>query len=351
MDFGNLFLYHTDRLNFMHIQRWIARREPSWKALERLLNQAEQQGTKSLNPPQIHEMASLYRSVSADLARARTHQVGEVLVQDLHRLTSRGYAQVYQGTRRQEWYGLWEFYRSGFAAVLRQTLGYTLVATAIFVISGLVAWWFAWSDPNFLEMLVPGSMIKLVRDDGQLWMGSIMGDSPGNSSGIMTNNIGVCLKSIAGGLMAGLGTLYILVFNGLLIGAVSALVAQNNLAYPFWAFVFPHGALELPAIFISGGAGLMIAKVLLFPEGYKRLDAFRLYGPRVAALIFGMVPMLLIAGAIEGFISPNPSVPNAVKYLLGTVIFAGLVAYTLPRSPLTSTVNHPLMAHRNATDP
>ncbi|MFM2430631.1 MAG: hypothetical protein RLZZ511_1844 [Cyanobacteriota bacterium] len=318
----------------MHIQRWIARREASWKLLEQLLNQAEKQGAKSLNPQQIHELASLYRSVSADLARARTHQVGEVLIQNLHKLTSRGYAQVYQGTRRQEWHGVWEFYRSGFAAVLRETLGYTLASTGIFLISAGVAWWFAWADPNFLEMLVPESMIKLVRDDGQLWMGSIMGDSPGNSSGIMTNNIGVCLKSIAGGLPAGLGTLYILVFNGLLLGAVSALVAQNNLAYPFWAFVFPHGALELPAIFISGGAGLMIAKALLFPEGYRRLDAFRVYGPKVAYLIFGMVPMLLVAGAIEGFISPNPAIPDGVKYLLGTVIFAGLVAYMLPRSLL-----------------
>jgi uncharacterized membrane protein SpoIIM required for sporulation len=315
----------------MHIQRWIARRESHWQALEQLLHQAETSGIKSLSPPQIHELASLYRSVSADLARARTHQVGDVIIHDLQKLTSRGYAQVYQGTRRQEWAKVWEFYRSGFAQVLRDTAVYTALSTTIFLVSALIAWWFAWADPNFIEMLVPESLIRLVRDDGELWMGRIMGNSPGESSSIMTNNIGVCLRSIAGGLLAGIGTVYILVFNGLMIGGIAALVAQNKLAFPFWAFVFPHGALELPAIFISGGAGLMIAKALLFPGGYRRLDAFKVEGPRVAQLIFGMVPMLLIAGTIEGFISPNPAIPDLLKYLLGTVIFCGLIAYSLPR--------------------
>ncbi|MBE9031774.1 stage II sporulation protein M [filamentous cyanobacterium LEGE 11480] len=316
----------------MHIQRWIARREPHWKTLELLLDRAERLGLKSLSATEIHDLASLYRSVSADLARARTHQVGAVIVQDLQKLTSRGYAQIYQGTRRQEWHKVWEFYQSGFAQVLRETLVYTMLATTIFCLSALVAWWFAWLDPNFLELIVPERLIQLVRDDGELWMGRIMGDSPGNSSDIMTNNIGVCLRSIAGGLLAGIGTVYILVFNGLLIGAIAALVAQNNLAFPFWGFVFPHGALELPAIFIAGGAGLMIAKALLFPDNYRRLDAFKIYGPKVAQITFGMIPMLLIAGGIEGFISPNPAIPDSLKYIIGTVIFLGLVAYILPHS-------------------
>jgi uncharacterized membrane protein SpoIIM required for sporulation len=315
----------------MHIPRWIARRETHWQNLEQLLDRAEKTGLKSLSPQQIHELASLYRSVSADLARARTHQVGEVLIHNLQQLTSRGYAQVYQGTRRQEWSQFWEFYRSGFAQVLRSTAVYTLLATAIFLTSALIAWWFAWSDPNFLEMVVPKNLIELVRDDGELWMGSIMGNSPGNSTGIMTNNIGVCLRSIAGGLLAGIGTIYILAFNGLMIGGIAALVAQNKLAMPFWAFVLPHGALELPAIFISGGAGLMIAKALLFPGRYRRLDAFKIVGPPIAQLIFGMIPMLLIAGTIEGFVSPNPLIPDFAKYLLGSAIFCGLIAYILPR--------------------
>jgi uncharacterized protein (DUF488 family) len=97
----------------VNIQRWIARREPNWKRLDALLKQVEKKGLKSLRSPEIREMASLYRSVSADFARARTNQVGNTLIQDLQRLTSRSYSQIYQGSRRQEWQGVVEFCRWG----------------------------------------------------------------------------------------------------------------------------------------------------------------------------------------------------------------------------------------------
>jgi uncharacterized membrane protein SpoIIM required for sporulation len=311
----------------INVQRWVTRREPDWQRLEALLDQTEKQGLASLPPEQISLLASLYRSVSTDLARAQTHQVGEVLIHELQRLTRRSYNQIYQSNRRQEWQQVWQFCQWGFPAIVQETLLYTLLATLLFSLSGLLAWWFAWQDPSFIELLVPPEMLRLVRDEGQLWMGSIVGSEPTASSNIMTNNISVCVRAVAGGLLAGLGTLYILIFNGLSIGTIAALVAQNNLAFPFWAFVFPHGALELPAIFLSGGAGLLIARALLLPGQYRRVDAFKRYGPQVAQLVYGIVPMLVLAGTIEGFISPNPHIPNGLKYLLGCAIFAGLLAY------------------------
>jgi uncharacterized membrane protein SpoIIM required for sporulation len=321
----------------MHVQRWIARREPHWNQLSELLAQAEKRGLASLNPNEIRQLASLYRSVAADLARAKTNQVGEVLIQDLQKLTSRGYAQVYQGQRRQQWQKVWAFYRSGFPAALRQTAIYTLIATAIFCVSGLIAWWYAWQDPNFVELLLPKSLVSMVRDDGKLWMGRIMGNSPGESSDIMTNNIDVCLRTMVGGILGGLGTGFILVMNGLLIGGAAALVAQNNLAGPFWAFVLPHGSLELPAIFISGGVGLLIARTLLFPGNYRRWDAFKRSGPLIAKSVYGMIPMLVIAGGIEGFFSPNPMFPDFLKYLVGSAIFVGFLLYVVaaPREEST----------------
>jgi len=96
---------------------------------------------------------------------------------------------------------------------------------------------------------------------------------------------------------------------------------------PFWAFVFPHGSLELPAIFFAGAAGLLIARALLFPGKYRRMDALRIYGSQAAQLVYGIIPMLLIAGAIEGFISPNPAIPDMLKYVIGTLIFVLLVLY------------------------
>jgi len=317
----------------MNIQRWIARREPNWKRLDALLKQVEKKGIESLKATEIKELASLYRSVSADLARAKTNQVGNTLVQDLQRLTSRGYSQIYQGSRRQDWQEAVEFLRWGFPAAVQQTFGYIATATGIFLIGALIAWWYAWQDPAFMSLVVPEGLIEKVRDRGELWMGSIVGWEPLASSGIMINNLKVSFAAVAGGITAGLFTVYILLFNGINIGAIATLVGQNNLAYPFWAFVLPHGSLELPAIFFAGAAGLLIGRALLFPGKYRRIDALKYYGSQAAQLVFGIVPMLIIAGTIEGFFSPSPVIPSPIKYLVGIGLFTLLVMYCSRKKP------------------
>ena len=313
----------------MNIQRWIARREAKWQEFDTLLRRAEQRGIKSLSAKEIGTLASLYRSVAADLARANTNQIGETVIQELQALTTRGFSQVYRGSRRQEISEAIEFYLWGFPEVLRQTWGYTAISFGLFLLGGLIGWWFAWQDVSFIPLLVPQSMIEKVRDQHQLWMGSILGTEPFAATSIAINNISVTFRMVGGGITGGLWTIYALFLNGLFLGTVATLVGQNGLAYQLWAFVFPHGALELPAIFIAGGAGLLIARGLLFPGRYRRIDALRIYGFQAAQLVLGIVPMLIIAGTIEGFFSPQDIIPGAVKYLAGTGIFILLVLYVM----------------------
>ncbi|MEM7595582.1 MAG: stage II sporulation protein M [Cyanobacteria bacterium P01_A01_bin.83] len=311
----------------MNVQRWIARTEPNWKRLDQLLEQAELKGIKSLKADEIKDLASLYRSVSADLARARTHKVGNTLTQDLQKLTSRGYNQIYQGSQRQEWHQVKEFYLWGFPQVVQETWIYIAIATGIFMLLAIIAWWYGWRDPVFISLTVPRHIIEVVEEDGELWMGSIVGVEPLASSGITINNLSVCFGAIAGGISAGLYTIFIMANNGLHIGAVATLVGKNNLAYPFWAFVFPHGSLELPAIFLAGGAGLLIGKAIVFPGRFKRIEALKANSIKAARLLFGIIPMLIIAGTIEGFFSPSPIIPSPIKYLVGTGLFCLLVWY------------------------
>lgn len=329
----------------MNIQRWIARREASWRRLDDLLDRAEKQGLHALQTAEIKTLASLYRSVSADLARARTNAVGEALIKDLQGLTSRSYSQIYQGSRRQDWHAVVDFYRYGFPAAVRRSGGYIAIATALFVISGLVAWWYSWQDPAFMSLVLGPEFVGEVQESEELWTASILGMEPVASSAIMINNIGVCFKAIFGGVAyflpqvpiitpPGGFTVFILIVNGLMIGAVATLVAQTNLATDLWAFVFPHGALELPAIFFAGGAGLLLARAILLPGKYRRMDALQVYGRQAAELVYGIVPMLIIAGVIEGFYSPSPFIPNGLKYATGTLLFFMLVTYCLQR-PVT----------------
>lgn len=322
----------------MNVQRWIARREKSWRQLEQLLSQAETQGLNSLQPDQIQQIASLYRSVSADLARAQSRSLSGTVIRDLQSLTSRSYSLIYQGSRRQEWQALLDFYRDGFPATVQQTWPYIAIATLLFGVGGAIGWWYAWQDPSFLTLVLGAEFVESVRTSRELWTVSILGVEPIASSGIMINNIAVSLRAIFGGVTMfmpdvplltppGAFTVYLLAVNGLMIGCVGVLVAQTNLAYDLWAFVFPHGALELPAIFFAGGAGLLLARAILIPGRYRRIDALKVYGLQAAQLVYGIVPMLVVAGAIEGFFSPQPWIPNEVKYLAGTALLVALVQY------------------------
>jgi uncharacterized membrane protein SpoIIM required for sporulation len=299
----------------------------------------------------------------------RSRKLGAGLAEHLQNLALRSYSQIYQGRQRQHWREVTDFYLWELPAIVRQTWLFTATATVIFLLGASIGWWFAWRDPAFLDVVVPDHIRDLVENEGKLWMGSIVGIEPLASSWIMTNNIAVALTALAGGVITGLGGIFIglvllmaggllavlgpaggllaglglvlvrfdllgiLWNNGLHIGAIATFVGQHRLAYPFWAFVFPHGALELPAIFLAGGAGLMLSKALVFPGRYKRLVALKLAGGKAIQIMFGVVPMLVIAGIIEGFFSPNPNILDAFKYLVGLLIFIGLLLY-LGRRPV-----------------
>jgi uncharacterized membrane protein SpoIIM required for sporulation len=322
----------------MNVQRWITGRAAKWQELEALLQRVEKQGIKSLSAAEIGNLASLYRSVAADLARAQTNQISASVIQELQALTSRAYTQVYRGSHRQELANLINFYAWELPQVIRDTWVYTAISTGIGLLGGLIAWWYAWQDPNFLALIAPESLIEKVRDRHELWMGSILGSEPLAASGIMINNLTVAFRVVAGGISAGIFTVIALFVNGLMIGGIATLVGQHSLAFPFWAFVFPHGSLEIPAIFLAGGAGLLIAKGLVWPGQYRRRDALKIYGAQAAQLVMGIVPMLFMAGIIEGFFSPQEVIPGILKYLVGSVIFTFLILYCLrkPKADLSA---------------
>ena len=332
----------------MNIQYWITQREADWKRLDTILKQVEKKGIKTLRANEIKELASLYRIVSADLSRAKTYNLGNSLIQNLQNLTSRAYSQIYQGSRRQNWQGVIDFYLWGFPKILRETWRYTAIATAILLVGAAIARWYARVDSDFISLIVPEHLITKVREEHKLWMGSIVGIEPLASSGIMINNIQVSFAAVAGGITGGLFTIYLLFYNGISLGAISSLVEQNDLSYPFWAFVFPHGSLELPAIFIAGGAGLLIAKGLLLPGEYRRSQALSFYGRKAGELVFGIIPMLIIAGTIEGFFSPSPLIPDPIKYFAGMTIFTLFYIYCARKK---KDINTPSLAEMKTPQP
>jgi uncharacterized membrane protein SpoIIM required for sporulation len=146
------------------------------------------------------------------------------------------------------------------------------------------------------------------------------------SSGIMTNNIMVSIFAFSAGVLGGVLTLFVLFYNGLLLGTIAAAVEQRNVALGFWAFVAPHGVIELPAIFIAGGAGLLLGYAVINPGDLPRRVALRQAGGEAIKLVMGVAAMLVVAGVIEGFFSPA-LLPEALKFSLAALLALGLVAY------------------------
>jgi uncharacterized membrane protein SpoIIM required for sporulation len=128
------------------------------------------------------------------------------------------------------------------------------------------------------------------------------------------------------GITGGLGTIYMMITNGVMIGVIGAATWKAGMALKLWSFVAPHGVLELPAIFIAGGAGLEIARGLLFPGLLPRKESLARAGGRAAQLLMGTIPLLVIAGVIEGFYSPS-NAPIAMKFTLAAVLFPALLSY------------------------
>jgi uncharacterized membrane protein SpoIIM required for sporulation len=301
--------------------RWIELRKDGWTRLESLTAQVETGSLKALPAKELREFGLLYRQAAADLSAVRVDEASRTLEAYLNRLVSRAHNHVYSGGQISP-ATLWAFLLHGYPRLFRKLLPYTAAALAILLAAALLGTLVTITRPEFMHrMLGPEMVDKIERH--QMWTESILSAQPQASAGIMTNNITVCFLTFAGGIVAGLGTLSLMFNNGLEIGVVATACAQHGLALSLWSFVAAHGALELPSIFISGGAGLRLASGVLFPGMLRRRDAVAVAGGEAARLISGTIPLLVIAGTLEAFLSPTHA-PVALKFAVCAVLLTGL---------------------------
>jgi uncharacterized membrane protein SpoIIM required for sporulation len=314
--------------------RWIDRRKPYWDELETLVQACARRGVSALTHTELGRLALLYRQTAADLSVARDDPASAPLARYLNTLLGRAHNLIYSG-RPPRARGIAHFYARVFPAIFRETFPYTLAATALFAAGAITGLALTAVDPAFTRLVLGGRMMDTI-ETGQMWTHSIVSIKPLASSAIMTNNLSVSFAAFAGGILAGLGTVYMMFFNGLLIGVVAAACHRAGMSLSLWSFVAPHGVLELPAIFIAGGAGLLLAKGLLAPGFLPRRDSLREAAARAVKLLLGVIPMLIVAGAIEGFVSPSDA-PVSTKFTIaasGLIVLAGYVL--LIRPPVTA---------------
>jgi uncharacterized membrane protein SpoIIM required for sporulation len=303
--------------------RWLEKRKPYWARLEQLVHQSSR-GLAALSHKELQELGLLYRQTATDLAVVREDVSSKQLAAYLNQLLGRSHNLIYMG-HKPKVSALVRFYRDTYPQVFRETLPQTLLALAIFAVTGVAAWMLTMHDPAFAHRLLGPHMIETI-EERHMWTDSIVTIKPLASSGIMTNNLSVAFTTFALGITGGLGTIWMMVVNGLLLGGIGAATARAGMALQLWSFVAPHGVLELPAIFIAGGAGLEIARGLLFPGLLPRRDSLAEAGARATRLLLGTIPMLVVAGLIEGFFSPSAA-PAAMKFVLAGALFTALLTY------------------------
>jgi len=303
---------------------WLNKRQSYWSRLESLLARVKEQGLHGLSRSELRELGLLYRQTATDLSAVRGDPRSVQQSRYLNQLLGRAHNAIYSGQKKTVG-GIWQFYRRDYPRIFRQFLPYTAVATAIFLVGAIAGMFFVLSDPDYMREFLPPQLVASIEGH-EMWTHSIVSVKPQASSAIMTNNLSVSFMAFASGITAGIGTLYLLFFNGIMIGVIGTACAAYGMSVPLWSFVSPHGVLELPAIFIAGGAGLRLARALLFPGVLSRRDSVAVGGTEAVRLLVGVIPMLIVAGTIEAFFSPS-SVPTTLKFMAAGALFTLLIAY------------------------
>jgi uncharacterized membrane protein SpoIIM required for sporulation len=309
--------------------RWLEKRRPHWLRLEQLVALSGRGSIASLKSTELQELALLYRQSASDLATVREDPASKQLAVYLNQLLGRAHNLIYMG-RKASRRGIWTFYKDIYPAIFRQTFPDTLVAFVLFLAAGFAGFLMGLADPSFTRHFLGPQMIQTIERH-EMWTHSIVTVKPLASSAIMTNNISVAFSTFALGITAGIGTVWMMLLNGLMMGVVAVACWREGMSLPLWSFVAAHGVLELPAIFIAGGAGLGIAKGLLFPGSLPRRESLVRAGAQSVRLVLGTIPMLLVAGVVEGFVSPT-DLPASLKFLLAGALAILLVLY-LQRKP------------------
>ncbi|MFL5515054.1 MAG: stage II sporulation protein M [Gemmatimonadales bacterium] len=288
--------------------RFVARKRERWDEFQRLADRAAARGLDSFAAHELPDFAARYREVAADLARARTYGCDESTRARLERLAAAGHNALYR-EERNTWGRIWEVLARECPAAIVAARGYVLVAFLCFAAPAAAGYVVLRQDPALASEVLPEVMLRRAeagvarRAEGKRYVDVAAEDRPLMASGIISNNVRVAISCFAGGIFLGVGSLIMLGFNGLAIGASAGHFANTGLLSYLLEFILGHGLLELFAIWVAGAAGFLLGRSVVAPGDLLRSDALVLSGRRAVRMVGGAAVLLVVAGLIEGFVS------------------------------------------------
>jgi uncharacterized membrane protein SpoIIM required for sporulation len=295
------------------IDEFLTMHRGAWEELERLISRAGRD-PRRLDAEQIERLSQLYRRTTADLALARRDFPGTSATRYLNDLAGRTHPLLYRAPAGS-WRRLMSFFVIEFPRRFLAARAFILTALLLFALPAAGGYLVTVNDPAAAEQVLPAALSAKVRE-GRLWVDIEEEQRSLAASTIMTNNLKVGILAFAGGILLGTLTVYVMVMNGVMMGSVFGYTSVYGLLPDLAAFVSPHGYLELSVVFIAGAAGLQLAWAIVSPGLLRRRDSLARAAQEAVLLLVGAAPWLVLAGLIEGFVSPS-DLPREVKLALG----------------------------------
>ena len=307
------------------MNRFLEQHKDNWQRLEDLLSMLKGSNLRGLSKMEVREFGELYRRAAADLATARAETRDPKLISYLNSLVIRAHGRIY----RAESEGvnlIWKFFSRDFPATMRANWRYMAVAGSIFfafAIFGFVATWF---NTDFTHFVGLSGITERIQANNQWWLRLNDANQIGASE-ILSNNILVSFKAFAMGALFGVGAFYDIAFFGAHVGSAFSACYRLDPAFgnALAGFVIGHGVIEISTVFFCGGAGMMIGYAIIDPGDMTRAQALKKKGIEAARIVIGCAFFLVIAGLIEGFLSPS-TLPTSIKVMTG--VGTGIVMYS-----------------------
>jgi len=320
-----------------NLDQFVSERAPTWTELEQLVARAGGRPSR-LGADGVRRIGETYRATAADLALARRRFPGDAVVGRLEQLVARSRPVVYNSPTSRT--GVVAFFTTRYWQRVRERKGVLLISFLCLAVPTLLGGYWAWRDPGPASGLVPGKYqaVTQPRTPGES-LGLSLDEESAMASQIFTNNITVTFVAFAGGLLFGVGTLWVLLQNGVMLGVVGGLAIGSGNGRPFFELVTAHGVLELSCIVVAGAAGLRMGWALIDPGNRTRGEALRTEARAAVEIILGTMPWLVVAGLVEGFVTPSGTGLDtvlAVGFSLG-LIYWGLVLWRGAPDPVDVT--------------
>lgn len=315
----------------MNREQLVASRRERWQRLSTLLAKAESvRGPHTLGPDGVSELAELYRTLAADLMRVRRDKLGADLERHLDTLANRAHNALYSGTEVGGRLSIRAIFLD-FPGALRRNMRFFLIALALFYVPGAVAGYAAYVDENYALAVMSSSQLESMEEmhskghkDGR------KADASAGMTGFyVMNNVGIAFRCFATGILFGLGPIFFLLYNGLVMGVVMGHLARTGYGENIFSFVSTHAPWELTAIVISGAAGLQMGYALVSTHGRTRLGNLQAHGLELLRQVAGAAMFLFVAAVLEAWYSPS-ALPVMVKYVsggVGWVLVAGIIMF------------------------